>query len=86
MVSSCSDDELLDGVDPDSLEHAATPANRRYEILSGLERFQSAIEISPLVLTFNRHAHTVSLVDRRLLFFRRYGLPRWPWTDSGLAP
>lgn len=83
-LSSRSDDELLDGVSVDSLPHSAVSMARRYEILNGLERFQSAIEISPLVLTFNRHLHTVSLVDRRLLFFRRYGRPHWPWAGGKL--
>jgi hypothetical protein len=85
MISTRSDDELLDGVSANLLQHSAVPAARRYEILSGLELFQSAIEISPLVLTFNRHSHAVSLVDRRLLFFRRYGNPRWPWSEGGLG-
>jgi hypothetical protein len=83
-LSTHSDDELLDGVPVDSFPQAPGSSGRRYEILNGLERFQSAIEISPLVLTFNRHSHTVSLVDRRLLFFRRYGQPTWPWIGSGL--
>jgi hypothetical protein len=48
--------------------------------LNKLDRLQSERDISPLVLTFS--GGRVSLVDRELLFFRRYGDKEvWPWLD-----
>jgi hypothetical protein len=35
--------------------------------------------IRPPVVTYDPHAHKVHLADQSLLFFRRYGAPRWPW-------
>lgn len=47
--------------------------------LKNLDRLQVQRKIRPLVLSYNETIRRVFLVDRELLFFRRYGTPRWPW-------
>jgi hypothetical protein len=87
-VCARPDDELLSGV---LLEHLSARGEigvahvDLIAMLSHVERFQSELDISPLVVTFNRHAQSLSLIDRRFLFYRKYGAPRWPWEepDSG---
>jgi len=81
-----SDQELRQGIPKDVLlrrmkEHQ--PRVRMSDLsaaLNKIDRLQSEREISPLVLTFS--GRSVSLVDRELLFFRRYGEPMWPWLDA----
>jgi len=79
------DDELLSGISLDRLafeqEAAALSHSAQLGHLGGLDRFQSQLDISPLVITFNKHAQQISLIDRRFLFYRKYGAPRWPWAE-----
>jgi len=50
--------------------------------LTRLNRLQER-GIAPLVLYYNDIARTVSLVDRELLFYRRYSKRPWPWEQPG---
>jgi hypothetical protein len=86
IVVECSDDELVEGVNAETLlerwrerdpESYDEPALR-----STLERIaivQSQIELSPPILDYNPYSQRVSTIDRSFLFFRRHGNPRWPW-------
>jgi hypothetical protein len=82
-----SDDELRQGIPKDALLKRIQkyePKVRMSDLsaaLNRLDRLQSERDVSPLVLTFS--GGRVSLVDRELLFFRRYfDEPIWPWTDT----
>jgi hypothetical protein len=79
------DDELLSGVSMTRLRFDREATNlshsQRLGHLGELERFQSRLDISPLVMTFNKPAQQVCLIDRRFLFYRKYGTPRWPWSE-----
>jgi hypothetical protein len=83
-VCARPDDELLSGV---MLEHLSAHGGigvahaDLIAMLGHLESFQSELDISPLVVTFNRQAQSLSLIDRRFLFYRKYGAPRWPWEE-----
>lgn len=89
VVCEQLDDQLLAGVTVDALASAPVAAGlTRADLLAALgrlERFQSELEISPLMLTYNRHAQTVGLIDRRFLFYRKYGTPRWPWDEPDFS-
>jgi len=50
--------------------------------LSQIDKLQSDKSISPIIATFDPVNHTLNLADRELLFYRKYGGPRWPWEDS----
>jgi hypothetical protein len=85
VICDRPDDELLHGVSLDHLTSARDEAGLAHgelvAALSNVERFQSQLDISPLVMTFNSHAQSLCLIDRRFLFFRKYGTPRWPWHE-----
>ncbi len=87
-VCARPDEELLNGV---LLEHVTAAQGdvgvahaELIGMLARVERFQSELEISPLVLTFNRHTQSLCLIDRRFLFYRKYGAPRWPWEEDAV--
>ena len=48
------------------------------DVMESLAEAQTTMGIRPPVLAYNQHAHKVYLIDRSLLFYRRYGSPRWP--------
>lgn len=79
------DDELLKGIDRQvllsriqSLEGGAN-LSVLSAALSRLNRLQAERKISPPVLVYNSIARKVALVDRELLFFRKYTKSEWPW-------
>jgi hypothetical protein len=88
MVCARPDDELLNGLPLDHLRVTQAEVGLAHPelvaLLGGVERFQSDLDISPIMMTFNRHAQSVSLIDRRFLFYRKYGTPRWPWDGPTL--
>jgi hypothetical protein len=89
LICERPDDELLTGVSLDQLADARADAGLSHgdlvATLRGVERFQSELEISPLLMTFNRHAQKLCVIDRRFLFYRRYGTPRWPWDEPDFS-
>ncbi|GGI93147.1 hypothetical protein GCM10007973_31800 [Polymorphobacter multimanifer] len=80
-----SDEELLKGLDRQVLllriQDYEQDANLSVlsAALSRLNRLQSERKISPPVLVYNSIARKVALVDRELLFFRKYTRSDWPW-------
>jgi hypothetical protein len=85
-IADTPDSELLTGVEPrELLAEIGSGAHLRdvRAALRRIDKFQAGLGISPIVLTYSNHAQRVSLVDRSFLFFRRYGDPRWPWSEDG---
>jgi hypothetical protein len=86
MSIEASDEELRDGLPKDTLLKRINeyePNVRMSDLSAALNRIdalQDKRDISPLVLTFS--GQKISLVDRELLFYRRYGQPVWPWNDE----
>jgi hypothetical protein len=85
-IISYSDEELLHGIDNgtlvDTIYSAAEQTRHQQaicELLESLAQAQTTMGIRPPVLAYNQHARKVYVTDRALLFFRRYGSPRWPW-------
>lgn len=85
-IIACSDEQLLHGIENDVLLKSMYSADVRprrqhalCELMESLAEAQSAMSIRPPVLVYNQHAGKVYVADRSLLFFRRYGSPRWPW-------
>ncbi|ODG98025.1 hypothetical protein A4S05_00995 [Nostoc sp. KVJ20] len=50
--------------------------------LERLDRLQADRSISPLIFSYNPDSRKVQLVDRELLFYRKYGNPNWSWEES----
>ena len=80
-----SDEELLQGVKNDALTksmqasgvHPPNP-HALSDVMESLAEAQTTMGICPPVLSYNQHAHKVYVIDRSLLFYRRYGSPHWP--------
>lgn len=83
-----SDDELRDGLHYDTLYdrvHQLNDRVRRSDLTAALQRLnrlQQDRQVSPLVLSYNEKSRYVQLVDRELLFYRKYGKPIWPWMEN----
>jgi hypothetical protein len=80
--------ELVEGLDRQMLlkkirkyEPAADMTNLQ-KALTRLERLQVERQISPPVLSYSETSRTVLLVDRELLFYRKYTTKSWPWEDD----
>jgi len=86
-----TDEELKHGLGSDALLKRVQAMEGRIRqsdlsaALNRLDQLQADRKISPLVLTYNVQERKVFLVDRELLFFRRYGNPDWPWQRSAEA-
>ena len=80
--------ELLAGLPYDAiigriqkLDSAITPPSIR-NALNRLDSLQTEKAIYPIIATFNPVSRILNLADRELLFYRKYGGPRWPWEDE----
>jgi hypothetical protein len=49
--------------------------------LNKIDRLQADRSISPLVLSYNPNTQKIQLVDRELLFYRKYTNPSWSWQE-----
>jgi hypothetical protein len=47
--------------------------------LAALGDAHATMGIRPPVISYNQHSQKVHITDQSLLFFRRYGFPKWPW-------
>jgi hypothetical protein len=79
--------ELLAGLTLSSLEEKIVRidqnANRKSirEALLKIDRLQNEKNINPIIATYNPVTKMFHLADRELLFYRKYGGPKWPWED-----
>jgi hypothetical protein len=85
-ILSCSDEELLQGIDDGLLASRACDIGHRsldsataQNFLSGLGDVHAAMGMRPPVISYNEYLRKLYLTDQSLLFFRRYGSPKWPW-------
>lgn len=85
---AASDEELCSGLHYNDLLHRTQQLENRIRpsdltaALNRLNKLQANRKISPLVLSYNHNLKTVYLVDRELLFYRKYGNPQWAWDNS----
>jgi hypothetical protein len=63
-----------------AIDPSITPRNVR-ESLQRIDKLQTEKAIYPIIATYNLVSRTLHLADRELLFYRKYGGPRWPWED-----
>jgi hypothetical protein len=88
--TAASDEELLNGIDSQTLLKRINEATERQvrqsdltQALDRIDRLQAKIKVSPPVLTYSPTARRVFLGDRAFLFYRRYAHPSWPWDAEG---
>jgi hypothetical protein len=83
-----SDHDLREGLHYDTVYERVSNLNdriRRSDLTAALQRLnrlQQDRQVSPLVLSYNEKSRYVQLVDRELLFYRKYGNPVWPWMED----
>lgn len=82
-----SDFELCNGLHRDEILtriNQSQPQVRLSDLsaaLNRLDKLQADRSISPLILSYNPDSRKVQLVDRELLFYRKYGNPIWLWEE-----
>ena len=87
-IEFCSDKELCQGIHRDSIfnlikEKIDLEILKRNinNALSKINKLQIDGQISPLVFSYNPDLQIVQLVDRKLLFYRKWGNPNWSWSE-----
>lgn len=90
IIQACveaSDAELLGGMSQAQLIERIQLMNSRVTqrsiraALTRVDKLQSDKDIYPVILTYNDVNRVMTLADRELLFYRKYGGPHWPWED-----
>ena len=84
---SASDTELITGFSRDSIfkisheqQTKITKGNLR-TVLRKLVELQEPEKGHDLVISYDESIDAVFVVDRQLLFYRKYHSMRWPWDD-----
>ncbi len=83
-----SDFELCNGLHRDEILiriNQSQPQVRLSDLsaaLNKLDKLQADRSISPLILSYNPDSRKIQLVDRELLFYRKYGKPNWLWEEA----
>ncbi len=87
-IEHASDYELMHGIRPEKILQKIQMFQsnvRQSDVTSALQKLnlqQGNLHISPLVFYYNRSAREMHLVDRDLLFYRKYHVRPWPWFDE----
>lgn len=87
VILDASDDELITGVHIDEIFnvcHARQPRIIKPNLvraLTKIEELQVDEEHRGLVLAYNDNDKIVLIIDRQLLFYRKYRTMDWPWQD-----
>lgn len=82
-----SDDELIQGVPFQLIYNRAHERQPRVQqgnlksILRNIDRLQIDDRGKGLVLTFIEQSNAVAVVDRAVLFYRKYATVNWPWEE-----
>lgn len=50
--------------------------------LNKIDRLQANRSIPPLILSYNPNTQKIQLIDRELLFYRKYANPSWSWEEA----
>src|SRR6266540_522221 len=79
LIVGLSQTQIIERVT--TMDATITPRNVR-DALQRIDKLQSEKAIYPTIATFNMVSRTLHLADRELLFYRKYGGPRWPWEDA----
>lgn len=84
-----TDAEIASGVHRDTifqkLSTTSAPVERMSDLsaaLNRINRLQVKRKISPLIISYNSNNKIIHLVDKELIFYRKYGTPVWPWQEE----
>lgn len=85
IIMDSDDSHLLNGLPLDDIFQAAVRRQPRIQksnlrlVLQKLEQLQVDSDGRGLVIAFDESNDEVSVIDRRLLFYRKYITISWPW-------
>lgn len=89
-IMDASDADLIKGLTLDQIFEVANPRQPRIQkpnLRSVLKKFKD-IQLDSrgnrLVLAFDEHTDSVIVVDKGVLFYRKYSTRKWPWEDMAL--
>jgi hypothetical protein len=86
-IMEASDDDLIKGLSLDWIYQRARSRQARIikpnlrSALKNLKQIQKEGVGRDVIISFDEVANTVELVDRSILFFRKYSTLRWPWEE-----
>lgn len=86
-IVEADDSLLINGVSLDNIYETSSTRQPRIQkanlrtILQKLEELQVDKDGRGLVIAFNEATDEVSIIDRRLLFYRKYVTINWPWEE-----
>lgn len=87
VVLDATDDELMNGLHINEIyarAHANEPrvnkGNLR-QILYRMDSMQVDDDGRGLIITFDQSKDNVSVVDKQLLYYRKYSTVSWPWAE-----
>lgn len=87
IIMEASDQELIEGLSRDKIYNEAHALESRIQkgnlkiILGKLEEIQVDSEYRGLVVGYDESTDSVFVVDRQLLFYRKYHTMQWPWEE-----
>jgi hypothetical protein len=87
VITKQLDDVLLKGLNRDIIfrvAHEREPriqSSNMHTILKKIESIQVDSDGRGLVISYNEMTKEISVVDRQLLFYRKYSTIQWPWED-----
>ncbi|HEL4856792.1 TPA: hypothetical protein UL920_004201 [Stenotrophomonas maltophilia] len=87
VILQADDDKLRTGISLKEIYDAASAKQPRIKhgnlrrILEKIDHLQVDDEGRGLVITYNSATERVTVVDRRLLLYRRFAKPTWPWAE-----
>jgi hypothetical protein len=87
-IEQCTDVELLNGIEREALlskiqaHQPDADLQNLQKALIRINRLQSERKINPPVLSYGEIHLKIILVDRELLFYRKYNQKPWPWQSG----
>lgn len=87
VIIETSDEKLINGLHVDDIYRIANGRQSRIQksnlksILMKIEELQVDEDMRGLVIAYNEGVEEVSVVDRTLLFYRKYVRMNWPWAE-----
>ena len=86
-ILESSDRDLSDGLSIDAIYSACHSRQSRIQkgnlraVLENFERRQIDRDGKGLVFSYNEHSGMVTIVDKQLLFYRKFSTLKWPWEE-----
>ena len=87
VILESSDNILTEGLSIDKIFEVSHSRQSRIQkgnlraVLENFERRQIDQDGKGLVFSYNEHSGLVTIVDKQLLFYRKFSTLKWPWDD-----